>query len=399
MNSKIAKFSVCVLSLSLMGCGQNNNTINYVLNNGDMTAMVVSSGYNYPVLNIPETITVDNNVYTVVSIQENAFKGNNYLKEVTIPDTVTIIGYDAFRDCKKLESVIMSDSIEVLPDHCFSNCQNLVLYTGGEEVKTLLTGVFEGTAIKSFNFTNLQSMGIDCFWNNQHLEEVNISGSITNISGSAFEKCTSLKKVTLGSSVTAIDSYVFKNCENLSELNFDYITNIASYAFENCGFTSLSLSGKEISSHAFNNNKKLETLSLSNISEIGLGAFKDCDNLSSLSVSNVKIIGSQAFMNDKISSLSFDSSLEEIRSSAFENNQVSAISFTDESSLRLISRKAFYNNEISGNLILPDSLEYIYAYAFQNNNLQEVSLSEKCSFESNSFDKGINVVVRNENNQ
>ena len=239
---------------------------------------------------------------------------------------------------------------------------------------------------------------LDCFWNNQHLEEVNISGSLTNISGSAFEKCTSLKKVTLGSSVTAVDSYAFKNCENLSELNFDYISNIASYAFENCGFTSLSLSGKEISSHAFNSNKKLEILSLSNVSEIGLGSFKDCNNLSSLSVSNVKIIGSQAFMNDKISSLSFDSSLEEIRSSAFENNQILSISFEEESSLRLISRKAFYNNQIAGNLNLPDSLEYIYAYAFQNNKFQEVSLSEKCSFESNSFDKGINVVIRNENN-
>ena len=54
---------------------------------------------------IPETITVDNVVYNVTSIGNDAFEECTGLTSITIPNSVTYIGDEAFRGCKNIENV------------------------------------------------------------------------------------------------------------------------------------------------------------------------------------------------------------------------------------------------------------------------------------------------------
>ena len=42
----------------------------------------------------------------VVKIGEDAFKGNAFLTELVMPDTVITIGSSAFRNCRKLKKIV-----------------------------------------------------------------------------------------------------------------------------------------------------------------------------------------------------------------------------------------------------------------------------------------------------
>lgn len=386
MNLKIASFSLLIIPLSLLfSCqGNTNNTINYSFDDFTMEAMIVDSPlYNYQDLVIPSEVNYNNQVYQVTSIAINAFKNNDYIKTLTIPDTIVSIGYDAFRDCSSLEIVNMSNQIDYLPDHLFSYCTSLTEFNGGENIKTLYKGVFEGTKVKSFTFSSLSEIDVDCFWNNQALESITILGDLDTLPGSCFERCTSLKSVNLSSSVSYIENYAFKNCSSLETFDFENIRHIENNAFESCAFTTLELNDTVLENQAFVSNLNLESVSLngslSNHSkDLGYGVFKDCSKLTTLTINNIESIGSNCFKNCSLETVSFDKELKEIKSEAFLNNKLKLISFEENSSLESISRKAFYNNQLEGKIELPTSLNAIYNFAFKENNIDEIKISKDC---------------------
>ena len=85
------------------------------------------------------------------------------------------------------------------------------------------------------------------------------------------------------------------------------------------------------------------------------------------------------------------SSLEEISSQAFENSKLKSLTFEENSSLKIISRNAFYNCLLQGTLTLPSSLSGIYHNAFSNNNLEKVNISSSTSVDYNSFDNNVEI--------
>jgi len=57
------------------------------------------------------------------------------LTSITIPDSMTSIGYDAFEGCTSLTSIKMPDSVTSIGGSAFYNCTSLAIvnYTGTEE--------------------------------------------------------------------------------------------------------------------------------------------------------------------------------------------------------------------------------------------------------------------------
>lgn len=86
-----------------------NSGIEYTLTNddkGNYVAYVKGVAEGQTNVNIPASITVDGNDYSVVKIEENAFNGCLDLTSVNIPESVTSIGENAFSGCENLMEII-----------------------------------------------------------------------------------------------------------------------------------------------------------------------------------------------------------------------------------------------------------------------------------------------------
>lgn len=73
---------------------------------------------------IPSTIEIQNNEVVVDSVSDWAFSNCQELAGITIPESITEIGYGAFTNCNNLETAII-ESKDVVFDHTFYGCTSL----------------------------------------------------------------------------------------------------------------------------------------------------------------------------------------------------------------------------------------------------------------------------------
>ncbi|MDE6501637.1 MAG: leucine-rich repeat protein [Ruminococcus sp.] len=149
----------------------------------------------------------------VTAIGANAFLSKK-IKSVTIPDSITSIGYQAFKTCKNLTSVSIPDSVVEIGSNAFSSCTAL------QSVK-LSSNV---SAIGQHNFS-------DCI----ALMEITIPNGVTSIGNSAFNGCISLKSITLPDTLTIIDVFAFRDCNSLESVTIPAsVATIGKESFYNC---------------------------------------------------------------------------------------------------------------------------------------------------------------------
>ena len=174
--------------------GGQAQDFNYTNTNGTITI----TGYTGPggYVTIPATI----NGFPVNCIGPSAFAFNNNLTGVTIPESITSIGYEAFYQCSGLTNIDIGSGVTNIGANAFGFCFNL--------------------------------MG------------VTIPNSVTSIEGFAFQLCSSLTNVTLGSGVTTIGYGAFNACRLTDIMIPNSVTSIGDYAFQSCtNLTSLHFEG------------------------------------------------------------------------------------------------------------------------------------------------------------
>lgn len=156
-----------------------------------------------------ENVAIPDNFdgFPVVSIGQNAFLKKDVVS-VTIPDSVTYIGYSAFNSCPKLKSVVISKSVETISESAFSYCKSLEKIVIPDSVKKIESSAFYGC---------------------ENLTSVDFGNSLEEIGYYAFYYCSSLTSVVIPDSVKDIYDYAFSNCESLTDftigksvLRFDY---------------------------------------------------------------------------------------------------------------------------------------------------------------------------------
>ena len=190
---------------------------------------------------IPSEVRNNKNVYTVTAIKHNAFEGNNAITAVTIPSSVSTIGYSAFNSCKGLQRVMDASRV---------------------------------TEMQGFEYT-------DC----SNLTSVTLSGTLQKIGNRSFAG-TALTRLVLPASVKEIGSKAFEDCHQLTNVEFNKgLQYIKDHAFKNSGLASLALpeSIKEIGEWSFEGCKSLKTVQIpQSVTTLGTGAFYTCSALESV---------------------------------------------------------------------------------------------------------------------
>lgn len=145
---------------------------------------------------IPDSVTYNGTTYPVTGIGFYAFAESD-ISSVTIPSTVTDIGYGSFSGCAKLTGVDIPNTVTTLKSEAFFNCSQL-------ESVTIGSGV---TTISQYAFAYCSK-----------LKEFTIPNTVTTIEHNAFYQCTGLVSVVIGSGVSTIGSSAFHICNKLTSV-------------------------------------------------------------------------------------------------------------------------------------------------------------------------------------
>ena len=237
---------------------------NYTTNDGAVTI----TGYTGPgdAVTIPSTIAG----LPVVRIGNHAFEFTS-LTNVTIPDSVTSIGYWAFGGCTSLSNLTVPNSVTNIGDNAFGGCTRLTAITVAA-LNPVYTSSVGGVLFNKNQTTLIQYPG-------GKTGSYAVTNSVTSIGSGAFSGCTSLTSVTIPNSVTNIGDSAFYGCTSLpaitvAALNLFYSSGVDGVLFNQSRTTLIQYPGGRVGSYTVPNTA----------TSIGSGAFSGCHKLTSVTI-------------------------------------------------------------------------------------------------------------------
>ena len=141
---------------------------------------------------------------SVTEIERNAFFETG-LRNIQLPEKLTLIGGGAFCNCKNLKQVQLPPQLKELGDGAFFNCENLTQIQLPAQLNKLGTDAFRNcTSLDKIDIpAGLTQIEPDTFCNTG-LTSVTLHEGLTKIKDGAFHDCLKLKKIRIPKSVTDI---------------------------------------------------------------------------------------------------------------------------------------------------------------------------------------------------
>jgi GH24 family phage-related lysozyme (muramidase) len=163
----------------------------------------------------------------VATIEGSVFWGCASLVSITIPDSVTGIGYFAFQDCSGLTAISVSPA-----NKQYKDIDGVLLSKDGKTLHRYPAGNAQTAYAIPASVTTIYN---SAFSGCSSLVSVTIPTGVTTIERYAFTRCSSLASVTIPEGVTSIDGWAFSDCSSLVFVTIPAsVTKIGTAAFQGC---------------------------------------------------------------------------------------------------------------------------------------------------------------------
>lgn len=265
----------------------------------------------------------------VKEIKKELFLNNIYIEKLVIPETVTTLGYRMCYGCTNLKEVNLPDNISVIPDYAFEKCTLLEKINIPQSLVQIRNDAFAESGIKEFiapdSFKEIWGYAFkDC----KNLEKVDLNKT-TSIGDMSFENCTKLSSIVLPNTLVELGTHVFSGCTLLNNIKMPSnpieITNTFIYG---SGYYNDAKNWENgilyVDNYLITTNNDLLNQQSINVKEgtivIAINAFtNNGKNLKSIVLpEGLKIIGSSAFSSlYSLSQINIPSSVISIGNNAF----------------------------------------------------------------------------------
>lgn len=202
-----------------------------------------------------ESIQIDDRGYITGYTPDESWTGFARMPEKVNGIPVAGVAERAFRKDESLKLLWLPETCKVIEKQAFDNCQNL-LYVTAEGITEIRDSAFsECINVKAIKCSNLEK-----------------------IESRAFYKCFSIINVDYPK-LTVIPDYAFYRC-CISTFNLGKVTTIGDYAFVYNWFTDFDFSAVEsIGDYSFEACVYLKEILAPKLKKLGIRAFGNCENL------------------------------------------------------------------------------------------------------------------------
>lgn len=362
---------------------------------------------------------------SVVEIGQSAFGSCTMLKQITLPDTLTTIGWRAFEssgltsltipvnvtslggsfitDCSALTSLYVAEgnpNYEIVDGLLYDIPAQTLRYAlpdvSGDVVirdgtVRIADDVFKNHAITSVQLPDsLQKIGNYAFEFCNELKEVNFPEGLITIDGAAFAYCTQLENVVLPEGLKYLGDSAFRSCDSLTEITVPEGITFMSGTFATC-YSLRTVNLPSGLTHMMNGVvegcRSLETLHLPAKLESIHGSWPSSLKTITTAFGSVRYVSedgilydtqenSIVFVNASITGhVTVRDGITKIGEGAFKSRK-GLTSVTLPESCTVIDSYAFENCTALTDINFPEKLELIGRNAFYNSGITSLKLSQ-----------------------
>ena len=185
-------------------------------------------------LNVPTEIAGG----TVTEVGDECYRGNVWIKKITVPEGITDIGDYGFEACSAAKKVFLPNSLKTIGDGAFSGCGQLALL----DMQDGVTEIGDGAFLCCLRLPSmimpkdLKKLGKFVFGGCESLGSVDFNGAeIDALPDRTFCNCSKLTSVVLPETLKTIGKRAFFGCGHLYGITLpNSMESVADYAFEGC---------------------------------------------------------------------------------------------------------------------------------------------------------------------
>ena len=301
----------------------------------------------------------------LIELGATCFNGCSKLKSIQLPSTLTTIGGGTFNGCSPDLNIDLTNNQKF----SFHNGQlinkqehQFIMYTGAETELTIDDSIqiigqncFESkTFLTSVIFTDnsqLKQIGGFAFQGCTSLVSINFPPNLTTIGFYSFNECHSLASIEINSPLTSIETYAFHGCVNLTSLKITTTRDL------------------EIGANAFEKCSSLSTITINGgLTKLNYSSFAETGPIEELTLPNsLQVIEHHAFYKSKIKKVSFleSSMLTELPEFSFSDCEY-LVEFNFPDSLETLGQNCLSNTRLK-TIEIPTKTKYLGEFCFSDN--------------------------------